>query len=374
MLYKIIKMMFVFSGDIKLLIIRLISILFYIFLFSYNIYQTFEYSYMLYDVRNTLQNRIQNFNIFMKEAIKILNNLPQDIIQPFIKIPDNQDISKCIFPDNMSSIYRLWKNCELKKHISNILLKIYTIDIIVSVNKLKDYHKWCVVEFSNNTKIWHVKNPLLEINQVGNPVDLSKNIIVTGPNAGGKTTYVKSILSNIILSQSIGIVYALKAETILYDNISSFMRIKDELGKKSYFEAEAEYCLDMLNKSKYLSDNNKKGLFMMDEPMHSTPPTEGMATAFAVAEYMGNLKGITLIITTHFHKLNVLEDMYHDRFLNLSVDALQDKNRFIFPYKIKKGFSNQCIAIELLNTKDFPVSVINSAVIMKNKICNEINR
>ena len=63
--------------------------------------------------------------------------------------------------------------------------------------------------------------------QIANPVNLNKNIIVTGPNAGGKTTYVKTILANVILGQTIGITYSLQSQIILYDTINSFMRVSD---------------------------------------------------------------------------------------------------------------------------------------------------
>jgi DNA mismatch repair ATPase MutS len=217
-----------------------------------------------------------------------------------------------------------------------------------------------------------MKNPVLSTTQVSNPVDLNKNIIITGPNAAGKTTYVKSILSNIILSQTFGIIYGNKSSMQLYDCIYSFMRITDELGKKSYFEAEAELCLEMINKSNEMIKLNKKGLFLMDEPMHSTPPTEGMATAYAVAENIGLKPNINIIITTHFYKLTNLEKKYPDKFINLSVEAIENNNNFIFPYKIKKGSSCQCIAIELLADKKFPLSVINSAKNIKKIICNNI--
>ena len=218
-----------------------------------------------------------------------------------------------------------------------------------------------------------MKNPLLNDNQVSNPINLSKNIIITGPNAAGKTTYVKSILSNVILSQTFGIIYGSNSIIHLYDCIYSFMRISDEIGYKSYFEAEAELCLKMINKSKELLNNNKKGLFLMDEPMHSTPPTEGMSTAYAVAENIGLNKNISIIITTHFFKLTSLETKYPNHFINLSVLAIENKDEsFFFPYKIKKGSSCQCIAIELLKNKNFPISVINSAKKMKELITNNI--
>jgi DNA mismatch repair ATPase MutS len=218
-----------------------------------------------------------------------------------------------------------------------------------------------------------MKNPLLHNKQTPNPVNLSKNIVITGPNAAGKTTYVKSILSNIILAHTFGICYANKADIILYDSISSFMRISDVLGAKSYFEVEAEYCSKMMKKALELSQKNKKALFLMDEPMHSTPPTEGMSTAFAVAEYIGNLQGANIIITTHFHKLISLAETYPDKFINLCVEAIPQEKGFHFPYTIKSGYSHQCIAIELLSSKEFPESVIQSAINMKNKIYQELN-
>jgi DNA mismatch repair ATPase MutS len=115
-------------------------------------------------------------------------------------------------------------------------------------------------------------------------------------------------------------------------------------------------------------------LFLMDEPMHSTPPTEGMATAYAVIEYLSKLDGITLIITTHFHRLVKLEELYPEKFINLSVDAIAHNNKYIFPYKIKRGFSYLCIAIELLDIKEFPAIIIDNAIKMKNKICDDFNK
>ena len=371
MLYKIMQMFFRHSGGIKTFLIKLVTISFYAFLFFYNIYQTFEYCYMLYGVKDTLYQRITNLNIFINKAKEILSKVSTQTIQAFIKL-SSTDYSITL-NNSMTSVYKLWKSDLLKEKISNLLLSIYVIDIVHSISEVRKRNNWCLTEYGEKVRMWNMKNPILNPKQVGNPIDLSKNIIITGPSAAGKTTYVKSILSNIILSQTLGIAYAIKAEIILYDSIISFMRISDILGSKSYFEVEAEYCNRMMQKATYLSDNNMKGLFLMDEPMHSTPPTEGMATAFAVAEYIGNLRGTNIILTTHFHKLTLLQQIYYDKFINLSVEAVPQATGFFFPYTIKKGHSYQCIAIELLSSKDFPDSVIKSAINMKNKIYSEIN-
>jgi len=275
----------------------------------------------------------------------------------------------------MNDIYKLWKNDLIKNEISNILKIIYTIIAVDSISKLKNTNNWCNANYNNDkTLIWGMKNPLLKNTQISNPVNLEKNIIITGPNAAGKTTYVKSITTNIIFAHTIGICYASAANIIIYDAIHTFMRISDVLGSKSYFEAESEYCSNMIKTALKLNANNKKGLFLMDEPMHSTPPTEGMSVAYAVAEFISNIPEIKLIVTTHFHKLNELEKKYPDKFINLCVKAYQneDDKTFNFTYKINKGFSNQCIAIELLERENFPTEVIESAINFKNKICNEI--
>jgi len=372
MIYNIFKIFVTFSGGIKAFLVKLVTIAFYIFIFAYNTYQTVEYCHLLYTTRDTLYKKISSLNVFLKTASGILDSLPKDLIQSFIV--QNETCHNVNLSNNMTNIYKIWKDDKIKNNISKILHTIYTIDVIHSIAQLQ----WCLPSYSDvsdsSVKIWNMKNPLLRANQTANPVSLSKNIVITGPNAAGKTTYVKSILSNIILAHTFGICYAYKAEMVLYDSISSFMRISDVLGSKSYFEVEAEYCANMMKKALELSKTKKRALFLMDEPMHSTPPTEGMSTAYAVAEYIGNLSGTNIILTTHFHKLTSLAESYPDKFVNLCVEAIpQEKGGFYFPYSIKSGYSYQCIAIELLSCKQFPQSVIESAINMKNKIYNELN-
>lgn len=365
------------TGNFKQNILKFIFFCIYVFIYMYNIYQTFEFSYILYNTKKNLHKKMDGLIKFINEANEIIDNFNKEKSQEIMLKPF---INKYYYPyelklkNTMTDIYKLWKNDSIKETISKLLLTIYTYDIINSISKIKlvsNYNN-CYYDNYNSTKIWGMKNPILSTTQVSNPVDLNKNIIITGPNAAGKTTYVKSILSNIILSQTFGIIYGNKSSMQLYDCIYSFMRITDELGKKSYFEAEAELCLEMINKSNEMIKLNKKGLFLMDEPMHSTPPTEGMATAYAVAENIGLKPNINIIITTHFYKLTNLEKKYPDKFINLSVEAIENNNNFIFPYKIKKGSSCQCIAIELLSDKKFPLSVINSAKNIKKIICNNI--
>jgi len=370
---EIIKMFCVSTGNFRTDLIKFISIFFYIGIYLYNMYQTYEVAYFLYSTKDKLQNKMEGLVKFVNHSLNIMNNVPKNIIEPYFNIRATYE--GILINNSMSCIYRIWKDDILKDKLSSLLKTIYAVDVIYSINNLFLEKDWSIVSYNNTeTKFWDAKNPILSDTQISNPVSLDRNIIVTGPNAGGKTTYVKTILSNVILGQTIGITYSIKSQMILYDTVNSFMRVSDILGNRSYFEAEAEYCLNMINKAKEINANNKSGLFLMDEPMHSTPPIEGMATAYAVIEYLSKLQGITLIITTHFHRLIKLEEIYPERFINLSVDAIPINNKYHFPYKINRGHSYLCIAIELLDIKDFPKDIIDNAIKMKNKICNDINK
>jgi predicted ATPase len=365
--YHMIKMMIKPSGNLKKDLLKFISFLVYIFIYIYSIYQTFIISFIIYKMRDKLLAKMKGLVDFIKTSIIIIKSCNNLWIPYYL-----YEINKNLHLDeleklnyDLSTIFKLWMNENLKEKILIILKIIYTLDAINVITKLKKNKYWCLPNYSNETKILAIRNPILNIQQP-NPVSLEKNIIITGVNAGGKTTYVKSIASNIILSQSLGIINALKGDIIIYDALISIMRIKDEVGVSSYFEAETSYCNKMIEIADEISKKGKRGVFILDEPMHSTPPLEAISVAYSITKYLGNLKGIRLIITTHFHKLIELEK--NNNFINLSVSATKINEKYVFDYKIKKGGSRQTIAIELLEKHKLKEEIINSAIEIKNKL------
>lgn len=378
-LFEILKIIFKSSGNLKRDLTKIISFMVYVAIYIYSIYQTFMLSYIILKTREKLLTKIKGLVDFIKTSIVLIRR-SNYIWKPFFLYNDEVSIENIHeslrkldeITYDLSTIYKLWKNDKYKSYIITILKVIYTLDVINVITKLKKNKYWTIPTFNNtHLKIWGIRNPLLTNNQVANPVNLNKNMIITGVNAGGKTTYVKSIASNIILAQSFGIINATKGELYLYDAVVSFMRVSDEVGAKSYFEAETNCCSNMIEIADDLYKNNKKGLFVLDEPMHSTPPIEGMSVAYSIAKYLGQMKGITVIITTHFHKLIDLENDYNDTFINLSVNAYKKEDKYEFDYKINSGGSKQTIAIELLKKHKLHDEIINSAIEMKNKLCNE---
>jgi hypothetical protein len=378
-LFQFFKIMFKRTNNLKKDLTKIISFIIYIGVYIYSIYQTFLISYIIYKTRDKLLIKLKGLVDFIKTSITIIKKANNSWKPFFIYNDDISELPNILkklgeLNYDLSSIYKLWQNPKFKNYIILILKIIYTIDIINTYSNLKRNKNWCLPTFTDKeTRIWDIRNPLLE-NQKANQVSLNKNLIITGVNAGGKTTYVKAIASNIILAQTLGIINGLKGEIMIYDAIISFMRISDEVGVQSYFEAETNCCSRMVKIADELEKNNKRGIFLLDEPMHSTPPIEGMSVAYAFAMYLSKLRNIRVIITTHFHKLIELEDNYKDRFINLSVMAFKEDNNYKFDYKINRGGSRQTIAIELLKKHELNDEIINSAIEIKNKIYNETLR
>jgi DNA mismatch repair ATPase MutS len=372
-LFQFLKIIFKSSGDLKKDLMKIISFLIYVFIYFYSIYQTFLISYIIYKTREKLLIKIKGLVNFIKSSLVLIKQSNYNWLSYNIYNLTKEEVIQAVknlekINYDISTIYKLWKNPIFKSSIITILKVVYTLDVINSITNIKKNKYWNIPTYNNNhTKIWNLRNPLLSDNQIENPLNLNRNLIITGVNAGGKTTYVKSIASNIILSQTFGIINGSKGELMIYDAIISFMRITDEIGKKSYFEAETDCCSNIIKIADNINKEKKRGIFILDEPMHSTPPIEGMAVAYAIAKYLGNLEGITIIITTHFHNLITLEEN-KERFLNISVNA---DDKFKFDYKINKGSSKQTIAIELLKKQKFNDEIINSAIETKNKLCNE---
>ncbi len=357
-------------SDIKYALVKWITVLIYFSLYIYGLWQMVDYSYYLHKLRNDLSTKISNVRSFINICSKLFENIPDEYWKLDEKIYYDKTF---IINGDLTDVYCFWTNTSnYRIRMKQLIECINYMDIANVISKLYNNNNWCRVNYDNNTNttIVGMKSPLLNENQICNPAYLKRHLIVTGPNAGGKTTYVKNIVLNIILAQTIGIAMANKMTTNTYHIIQTFMRVSDEVGTRSYFETEVKYCYDLLDKAN--KNKNSNILFVMDEPMHSTPPIEGQSTAYAVCEYINNnFKNAKLIVTTHYHSLIDLGYKYKDSFINLSMEAIQKSEfDFNFPYRIKSKESKQCIALELLGREMFPEELIKSAIKMKNRLSN----
>lgn len=343
---------------------RIIMLAMYALMFFYGIVQTIQISKMLSAVSRQMVERVDSIKRFVRIAHSMVMEWVEDQSDPVRQLP--------VIPDGMAGMYALWLDKPLRDSIASLVARIYELDVSLTCNRLLS-EGWSFVNYrmAASNKHHHIcygmKNPVLTGKQTKNPMCLSSNILITGPNAAGKSTYVRSIGANIILSQTLGICCARRMEAAPVSAILSYMRVRDVLGSGSLFETEVAHCAGILRIAAAIQEHSGKAVIFFDEPMHSTPPLEGEAAAYAVLQHLGSMPNIRTIVTSHYHRLT---DLPTSTWRNISMDAIKTPSgSYMFPYKIRPGPSFQSIALELLRGTDkLPASVVQNAIKLKSSI------
>ena len=193
---------------------------------------------------------------------------------------------------------------------------------------------------------------------VKNSYSLDKNIIITGPNASGKTTLLKSTLFNIILSQQIGCGFYSNASVKIYDFIHCYINIPDTGGRDSLYQAEARQCKNILET---IEKNGAKNHFcVFDELYSGTNPDEAIDSAYGYLNYLNKYDNIDYVLTTHYIKLCKKLNKQNTNFYMKVNNNAKD---FEYTYKIKKGISKVKGAMKVLKDLNYPENIITN---MKN--------
>jgi DNA mismatch repair protein MutS len=176
---------------------------------------------------------------------------------------------------------------------------------------------------------------------------------------------MKSVAFNLVLAHSLGVCCAFAASLAPVHMMGCFIRVHDTVGTDSLYQAEVRRCADLIGR---VHKCPGRAVLFLDEPMHSTPPTEGAATAMSVCDFLAALPNVTVLATTHYHVLTQLDHRAY--FTNISMEAIpKPDGAYTFPYKVRPGASFQCIALELLEVEDLPQEIVGGAIEIKNKIC-----
>jgi len=229
-------------------------------------------------------------------------------------------------------------------------------------NKIGNNVNFC--KFSKSTKFKGLIYPHLPSDKaITNDITLDKNILITGPNAAGKTTLLKATMINVLLCQQFGCGYFKSAKVQPYDILSSYINIPDTSGRDSLFQAEASRCKCILDEI----TNKKRHLCIFDELFSGTNPYEAIGAATAYLKYINNNKHVSFILTTHFLDLcRILEKTCN--VTNLQMQVNNSEKGFVYSYKMIEGISEIKGGIKVLEDLHYPSSIIQDSNMIMSKL------
>ena len=163
---------------------------------------------------------------------------------------------------------------------------------------------------SNSSKIvngYYVATAIDELEAstpVKNTVSLDKRLVITGPNASGKTTILKMTMLNILFSQQLGYGFYESGTRICpYHQLHSYLNIPDTSGRDSLFQAESRRCKEILDKLTSNADSTCRHFCIFDELYSGTNPYEAIASAYGYIMHLAKHDNVDFMLTTHYIQL-----------------------------------------------------------------------
>jgi hypothetical protein len=367
-------------------------------LYAYQIYQNYVSCIRFYNNINRINEQICEMQKYVDYSISNMENFSSIIKTKsqyksfdddlLCHIADLKHLKECIknvcpFKPSFSKIgeiglllgcyYELHSNIEYENALQ------YSFDFEGFISNLKGIHenlasnKIGTAEFymdisGNSLSIKDQYYPAL-VNEtfVSNDVIMDKNMIITGPNAAGKTTYLKTTVINIIFTQQFGCGFYSACKMKPYTHIHSYLNIPDTSGRDSLFQAESRRCKEILN---IITDSNEKsrhfGIF--DELYSGTNPIEATKSAYSFLLYLSKFENVDYILTTHYVDICSRLTKASTRIENWKMNAKMDEKGDIeYNYTISKGISTIQGAIKVLRDMEYPEEIIKTIMEYDNE-------
>lgn len=233
-------------------------------------------------------------------------------------------------------------------------------------------------------KLEEARHPVLEvqddINFIANDVYLSTPnaeadskgkpfVIITGPNMGGKSTYIRQVGVIALMSQVGSFVPA--SEDSSAPEIPIFDAILSRVGAgDSQLKGLSTFMIEMLETSSILATATHNSLIIVDELGRGTSTYDGFGLAWSILEHLISEKHCFTLFATHFHELTELATKYNDKVSNLHVVAHVEKNDeqndeneddITLMYKVEPGISDKSFGIHVAELVKFPNKIVNMA-------------
>jgi DNA mismatch repair protein MutS len=194
-----------------------------------------------------------------------------------------------------------------------------------------------------------------------------QQLLITGPNMAGKSTILRQVALIALMAQMGSFVPAKRASVCLTDRIFTRVGALDNLSSgQSTFMVEMEETANIVNNA------TQNSLVILDEIGRGTSTYDGMSIAWAVAEYLHDLKGLGVktLFATHYHELIRLEEI-KPRIKNYHIAVKEFNDNIIFLRRLVKGGTNKSYGIQVARLAGVPDRIIDSAKSVLSRIERE---
>ena len=265
------------------------------------------------------------------------------------------DYIRIAFQPDMIALCRL--SAFIQKYTADILRVMQLVgelDACIAVASVRQtLPTYTVPEFweQRHVVMKGVAHPLLK-RPVLNDMDWTRNVLVTGSNASGKSTFVKAVAINAILAQSIGTCFA-KSVRMPRAQVLSSMALRDNVqGGESYFIVEIKSLKRILDSLR----PDTLTLCFIDEILRGTNTVERIAASTSLLQYIGSQNALCIAATHDIELTRLLTEYRQVHFREeMTADGMQ------FPYRLLEGVSDTRNAIRLLEKLGFPGQVTEHA-------------
>lgn len=242
---------------------------------------------------------------------------------------------------------------------------IALLDVLLSLARVayKNHYVRPVLSEQNIIKIVEGRHPVVEhLNQtpfIANSIELNPEhhlAVISGPNMGGKSTYMRQTALIAIMARIGSFVPAKEATIGDIDRIFTRIGASDDLASgRSTFMVEMEETATILNNA------TDKSLVIMDEVGRGTSGTEGSSIAEAIVQYMSKDLHTNTLFATHYTEVTSLIENY-PRAFNLCFNAQKCNSKIVFLYHAEFGRQSRSFGIEVAQLAGIPHKVINQAI------------
>jgi DNA mismatch repair protein MutS len=257
---------------------------------------------------------------------------------------------------------------EVSQHVDTlraIASGVASLDALAALARVAAENQWIAPGVLDDSRlvIEQGRHPIIERllggsfipNSVRFGEEQPRCFVVTGPNMGGKSTYLRQIALITILAQIGSFVPASAAEIGIVDRIFARLGAADDL-----HEGESTFMVEMREAAHILANATERSLVLIDELGRGTATTDGQSLAHSILEELVFSISCRTLFATHYHEITAL-DRKSDKIENLSVGSVEEEDRVVFTHAIQSGPAPRSYGLEVAKLSGLPGSVLRRA-------------